>query len=175
MGKGVLSGLRRLVGQKKGETPATPVKEAVEIMERILHVFVDKLSTDGELIAFSEGKQDTMHYILTDIGLSFYTAFHDGVVRGGMGAPPHKPEVTLKMKADLLDGMFTDRTPATRAAMTSKLSFSGDTKKAMSIQRIQKDLLRPYTEAREEVGDPGGLSRLSAEASPAVICVEPQI
>jgi len=37
--------------------------------------------------------------------------------------------------------------------MSGKLSFLGDTIKAMSLQRIQKDLNRLYTEARGEIGN----------------------
>jgi len=37
--------------------------------------------------------------------------------------------------------------------MSGKLSFTGDTIKAMSLQRIQKDLNRLYTEARVEIKD----------------------
>jgi autoinducer 2 (AI-2) kinase len=37
--------------------------------------------------------------------------------------------------------------------MSGKLSFIGDTIKAMSLQRIQKDFNRIYIEARAEVGD----------------------
>ncbi len=37
--------------------------------------------------------------------------------------------------------------------MSGKLSFTGDTIKAMSLQRIQKDLNRLYTEAAAEVED----------------------
>jgi autoinducer 2 (AI-2) kinase len=57
------------------------------------------------------------------------------------------------MKADILDKLFTGRENGPKAAMSGKLSFIGDTIKAMSLQRIQKDLNRLYTEARAEVSD----------------------
>lgn len=135
-------------------------------MEELLQRFVDKLALDPSLKRFSEGKQVSMHYKLTDLGISFYTSFKDGEIAGGMGEPPESPDVTLKMKADLLDGMFTGRTNAMKAAMSGKLSFSGDTKKAMSLQKIQKDLMRLYSEAREEVGDPGDLSAIEQVGAP---------
>ncbi len=47
--------------------------------------------------------------------------------------------------------MLTGRVNAMRAAMTGKLTFSGDARMAMGIQRIQGDLSRVYTLAREEV------------------------
>ena len=55
------------------------------------------------------------------------------------------------MSADVLDGMFTGRINAARAAMSGKLTFDGDTRLAMNIQRIQKDLTRLYRLARSEV------------------------
>ena len=80
--------------------------------------------------------------------LSFYTSFDQGAVRCGVGEPPEKPQVTLKMKADILDKLFTGRENGPKAAMSGKLSFTGDTIKGMSLQRIQKDLNRLYTETR---------------------------
>jgi autoinducer 2 (AI-2) kinase len=55
------------------------------------------------------------------------------------------------MKADILDKLFTGKENGPKAAMTGKLSFIGDTIKAMSLQRIQKDFNRLYIEARAEV------------------------
>ena len=51
--------------------------------------------------------------------------------------------------------------------MSGKLSFTGDTIKAMSLQRIQKDLNRLYTEARAEVGNLDALFERSAHEGPA--------
>src|SRR4029077_19359579 len=55
--------------------------------------------------------------------------------------------------ADILDKLFTGRENGPKAAMSGKLSFIGDTIKAMSLQRIQNDLNRLYTEARAEFSD----------------------
>ena len=75
----------------------------------------------------------TVRYELNDVNLSFYTTFDQGAVRCGVGDPPEKPQVTLKMKADILDKLFTGRENGPKAAMSGKLSFTGDTIKAMSI------------------------------------------
>jgi autoinducer 2 (AI-2) kinase len=87
------------------------------------------------------------------MNLSFYTAFDRGAVGCGLGDPPDRPQVTLKMKAEVLDRLFTGRENGPKAAMSGKLSFIGDTIKAMSLQRIQHDLNRLYAEARSEVRD----------------------
>ncbi|MCP4683082.1 MAG: hypothetical protein GY864_12170, partial [Desulfobacterales bacterium] len=128
-------------------------------MERIFTLFVEKIKTDGPLKIFSQDKDVIMHFIITDLGLSFFQSYRNGEVRAGV-AEPEKSDVVLKMKAEILDGMFTGRVNGMDAAMSGKLSFSGDTAKAMTFQSIQNDMQRLYTEAREEIGDPGDLSNI---------------
>jgi autoinducer 2 (AI-2) kinase len=70
------------------------------------------------------------------------------------------------MKADILDKLFTGRENGPKAAMSGKLSFIGDTIKAMSLQRIQKDLNRLYTEARAELEDLDLVFERAAHKSP---------
>jgi autoinducer 2 (AI-2) kinase len=47
--------------------------------------------------------------------------------------------------------VFTGRINAMRAAMTGKVSFSGDARTAIGLQGIQEDLSRLYVQARDEV------------------------
>ena len=122
-------------------------------MEQLLDIFTQRVNRDEKILSFAEGRRVTVRYELTDIKISFYTAFDQGAVRCGVGESPDKPQVTLKMKADILDKLFTGKENGPKAAMTGKLSFIGDTIKAMSLQRIQKDFNRLYTEARAEVKD----------------------
>jgi len=170
-GEGRLAGLRRLrerLGRKPVGEPTSgadfPVclagTPAAAPMERVLHSFIAHAVDDPALRAFARGQHVTMHYVLSDLGLEFYTRFDDGLVTGDLGAPPEPAQVRLKMKADVLDGMFTGRINAPRAAMTGKLSFSGDTRLAMGIQRMQADLCRLYALAREETGGPGDLAAM---------------
>jgi L-ribulose-5-phosphate 4-epimerase len=122
-------------------------------IEQLLGIFAQRVNHDEKILLFSEGRQVTVRYELNDVNLSFYTSFDHGAVRCGVGDPPEKPHVTLKMKADILDKLFTGRENGPKAAMSGKLSFTGDTIKAMSLQRIQKDFNRLYAEARAQVRD----------------------
>ena len=78
----------------------------------------------------------------------------------------------LRMRGEILDGMFTGRGNPMDAAMQGRLSFTGDAAKAMALQELDGDLQRLYTQAREEAGDPGDLAALpdpgqSSAARPA--------
>ncbi len=169
---GLLSGLRRRLGGEQEsappEAPAASVDEVREHMKSILQTFVDKVSADDALRDFAKGKDVTMHFIVTDLDLDFFLSFQDGTVASALGAPPGDTDVTLKMKADILDGIFTGRVSGTRAALSGKLSFKGDTAKAMAFQRVQKPMGQLYVAAREEVGDPGDLTTIG-EAEPSSV------
>jgi autoinducer 2 (AI-2) kinase len=136
-------------------------------MEQLLGSFGRRMNCDEKILSFAEGRHVTVRYELNDVDLSFYTSFDQGAVRCGVGDPPEKPQVTLKMKAELLDKLFTGRENGPKAAMSGKLSFIGDTIKAMSLQRIQKDLNRLYTEARAEAGDLDAVFERAAHQGPA--------
>ena len=142
-------------------------------MEHLLGAFGRRMSRDEKVLSFAEGRQVTVRYELTDMNLSFYSAFDQGAVRCGVGDPPDRPQVTLKMKADILDKLFTGRENGPKAAMSGKLSFIGDTIKAMSLQRIQKDLNRLYSEARAEVRDLDTVFASLAEEAPAAAANPP--
>ncbi|HSF23748.1 MAG TPA: NAD(P)-dependent oxidoreductase, partial [Blastocatellia bacterium] len=132
-------------------------------MEQLLGIFSQWVSQDPKMLSFAEGRQVTVCYEVNDLNLRFFTAFDQGAVRCGVGEPPQKPHVTLKMKAELLDKLFTGRENGPKAAMSGKLSFIGDTIKAMSLQRIQKDLNRLYSAARAQVGDLDAVFERAAE------------
>jgi sugar (pentulose or hexulose) kinase/phosphoglycerate dehydrogenase-like enzyme/ribulose-5-phosphate 4-epimerase/fuculose-1-phosphate aldolase/putative sterol carrier protein len=166
---GLRSILRKMISGKQEPTPPatspSPAGATRAHMAHILQAFVHKVSADAALRDFSKGKQVIMHFSVTDLDLSFYFSFQDGTVTSALGAPPVQTDVTLKMNADTLDGIFTGRISGTRAAFSGKLSFKGDTAKAMAFQRIQNSLSQLYSAAREEMGDPGDLTHIGVPAA----------
>jgi len=154
-------------------TPKAVPPEIKDRMQRILRGFLDRLQRDERLRSFAAGKHVTLHFTLPDLGLSFYLAMRDGALEGDLGEPPAPADVELKMPAEVLDGMFTGRVNPMQAATSGRLSFSGDTVKAMTLQQIQADLSRLYQDARAQVGDPGDLAAIpqpgaAGRAAPAV-------
>ncbi len=121
-------------------------------VEEILRRFCEKAVADPALRAFAAKRRVTTHYTVTDLGLEFYIGFQDGEVIAGLGPSPTPAEVRMKATAQVLDDILTGRISGQKAAMSGKLSFSGDVRIAMGVQRVQGDLVRLYTAAREEVG-----------------------
>ncbi len=180
-GTGILSGLKKLFS-KTPEQPATAPLSAPAVViasdaalkfGQILAKLLANLESDPAMAEFARGKNVTFHFTIKDGGQNFFMSFQDGTVQAGMGEPPMPADVRLKMSADTFDGMFTGRINPTRAAMTGKLSFSGDTTKAMAMQKL--DLAGAYGKARAEVGDPGDLTKIGAAAPAPIIAVKPAV
>ncbi len=143
----------------RAATPAAPIEREPVMetaspkaqMEKILRLFIEHALADPALNAFAAKSKVTTQYTLSDLDLDFYIAFR-GSVTGGLGAPPQPAEVKMKAKAETLDAIFTGKLGGNQAAMSGKLSFSGDVRLAMGVQRVQRDLIRLYTAARAEAG-----------------------
>jgi sugar (pentulose or hexulose) kinase/phosphoglycerate dehydrogenase-like enzyme/ribulose-5-phosphate 4-epimerase/fuculose-1-phosphate aldolase/putative sterol carrier protein len=153
----------------RGNVQAMDTSGTRQKMTDILLAFTSAIAADPEMADFARGKKVVFNFTIKDLDQSFFLSFIEGKVGAGLGDPPREPDVKLKMAADTLDGMFTGRVNATRAATSGKLSFSGDTGKAMAFMRIQRNMSRLYTEARKKVGDPGDLTRLGVPAGPAAV------
>jgi autoinducer 2 (AI-2) kinase len=180
-GRALLKGLKNVLIGKKRDPRAEAGVDATQNghdngassarvrteMERVLNDFCVRVSHDERVLSFAEGRSVTVRYDLPDVGLAFYNSFDKGAVRCGLGDPPEKPQVTLKMKAEILDKLFTSRENGPKAAMSGKLSFTGDTIKAMSLQRIQKDLNRLYSESRAQVVDLDAVFKSADDEAPA--------
>lgn len=139
-------------------------------LEEILRRFCEKAVADPALREFAARRRVMTHYTMTDVGLEFYVGFQDGQVVAGLGAPPTPAEVRMKATAEVLDGILTGRISGQKAAMSGKLSFSGDVRTAMGVQRVQGDLIRLYTAAREEAG---GVDFAAMAAAPAPTVARP--
>jgi len=147
--------------------PATVSPEVVDRLTRILGGFCERIAADPALRAFAADKDVTLHFTLPDVGRTFFLRLRRGAVAAALGEPDGAAEVELTMRAEILDGMFTGRVNPMQAATGGRLSFRGDTMKAMTLQQIQADLSRCYREARDSVGDPGDLAALpGATAAP---------
>ncbi|MBM3957936.1 MAG: class II aldolase/adducin family protein, partial [Gemmatimonadetes bacterium] len=143
------------------------VQAARAKMEAILRDFLVRVDADPSIRGFAKGKAVTALYLIPDIDLSFHMAFEGDVPRSAMGRPAGKAQVSMKMNAEVLDAVFMERIGGMKAAMSGQLAFAGNTMKAMSLQRIQKDLCRLYAEARAAIGDPGDLTGLAAATAEA--------
>ncbi len=137
-------------------------------VEEIVRRFCEKAVADPALRAFAARRRVMTHYTMTDLGLEFYIGFQDGEVVAGPGAPPTPAEVRMKATAEVLDSILTGRLSGQKAAMSGKLSFSGDVRTAMGVQRVQGDLIRLYSAAREEAGGVDFAALATAPAPAAV-------
>jgi autoinducer 2 (AI-2) kinase len=138
--------------------------ETAAKLRAILDGFVKRIAAPGGLERFAAGRDVTLHFTVTDLGQAFWFRLREGRVTADLGAPDAPADVQLKLAADVFDGMFTGRANPMQAAMDGRLSFAGDTAKAMSLQEFQGDLSRMYQAARAEIGEPGDLTALSGAA-----------
>jgi len=146
---------------------AAPPAAVVEAMGRVVRAFTEGIAADRALRGFAAGKDVTLHFELSDLPIEFHFRLRGGAVTAGPGAPEEDAEVSLRMRADVLDGMFTGRVNPMQSALSGGLSFSGDAAKAMTLQQIQADLSRLYRAARERAGAPGDLAALPDPEAPA--------
>ena len=134
-------------------------------MERTLGLFLTRAVTDAALNEYAAHHSVGSHYVVSDLGLEFYLGFHEGRVSAGLGAPPWPADVTIRAKEETLDGVLTGRVSATRAAMSGRLSFRGSVRLAKGMQRVQHDVERLYTAARDDQGP--GLTSEGTSTPPA--------
>jgi len=147
-------------------------KAARSRMSGILELFCAGIADDEKIRSFStENASDvTLHFRLTDVDLDFFCRLAGAELSARVEVPQPAAPVQLRMRADVLDGMFTGRLNPMEAAMDGRLSFTGDAAKAMTLQQLESELDRLYRSAREEAGDPGDLTSLGGTSkAPAVI------
>jgi autoinducer 2 (AI-2) kinase len=157
------------------DNPMVNTSATREKMIQILKEFTARIAADKDMAGFAKRKNVIFSFTVKDINQAFYMSFLDGKVGAGLENPPREPDVKLKMSADILDGMFTGRINATKAATSGKLSFSGDTGKAMAFLRIQNAMSRLYSESRQKIGDPGDLTQIGTDVAPMPVVPPPPV
>jgi autoinducer 2 (AI-2) kinase len=121
----------------------------------------------------ARGRSVTLQFALTDLDLEFFLRLRDDAVRAALGRADGAPDVRLRMKARVLDGMFSGRVSGMDMAMKGELFFAGDAARAMTLQHLQADLQRLYGAACEETGGTGDLDAI-APGAPAAAPSAPQ-
>ena len=146
-------------------------------MDALLEGFLARAAASEALRAAAREREVTLHFRLPDLGRELHLRLAGGQVAAGLGAPEGGGDVVLRLPAEVFDGMFTGRVNAMQAALDGKLSFTGDTGKAMALQQLQGELGRCYRAAREELGDPGDLAAAAAPpaAQGAVATDDPRV
>jgi len=129
----------------------------------LIEKFIVYLEKEPESAEFAKGKNVTFLFTLKETNQIFYFSFIDGVVKTGLGEPSNAPDIKIKMPCLSFDNIVTGKLGVTKAAMSGKLSYSGDTTKALAIQKLNMN--NAYQKAIAELGDPGDLSMISASSS----------
>lgn len=156
------------------EQPAAAASSAPQLaaatrarFEALVADFAARAAASEALRSAARGRDVTLHFRVPDAGLELHLRLADDAVAAARGAPPVPADVELRLAADVLDGMFTGRVQPMQAALDGRLSFTGDTGKAMTLQHLQGELARLWRAARAAVGDPGDLAAAEAPAGAA--------
>lgn len=150
--------------------------------EATLAKFMENLGKDPKIIEFSKGKKIAYSFAIKELGSQFYFDFQDGVVKAAFGDCPDPVDVKLKMSLENLIGIISGRANATKLAMGGKLSFSGDTAKALTLSRLV--MSEVYAKTCSELGisgeassfagtDSGGAAKAPTSASSVGVAAAP--
>lgn len=162
--------------QKPTEQPQAPVATATPSAGQagvygpymtLIAEFLNNLSSDDEVKAKTASKDISFQITFKDNEESCYMYFNKGSVDAALGAfPGGTAEVNLRMPMEIFDGMMRGTVNGANAAMTGKMSFTGNVRKAMSMQSILKLMMSSYDNAIAAVGDVD-VAALSANAPTA--------
>lgn len=138
---------------KEKKIRSTPGGAYGKYMELIAE-FLDCLSSDAEVREKTKSKDISFQITFKDNEESCYMYFKGGEVMADLGEFPNGPaEVNLRMPIEIFDGMMRGEVNGAKAAMTGKMSFTGNVRKAMSMQSIMKLMMGAYEKALNTVGD----------------------
>jgi ketol-acid reductoisomerase len=139
------------------DSPTTPIESVdpqpldVATLAQVLSAFLIDAAASPALRDFARNREITTVYRVTDQPLTFHLRFVRAVVSGDLGEPPEPAQVALKMSAATLDGMLSGQLNPTRATLAGDITFEGEARTALTIQRVQKELIRLYSAARSRV------------------------
>jgi len=141
----------------------------------LIAAFLESLANNDEVKAKTSGKEISFQITFKDNEESCFIAFNKGVIDAGLGAFGEAgAEVNLRMPIEIFDGMMLGTINGANAAMTGKMSFTGNVRKAMSMQSILKLMMSSYQDAIAKVGavDVKALAALAGSA-PAAAAATP--
>jgi len=152
--------------------PVAPDGASAEVVARLrgaLDRFAASVAGDAAFQAAAAGKDVALQFSLPDAALRFFIALRGGRASAALGDAEPAPEVNLRMRAAIFDGMLTGRVNAMQEAMSGGIAFAGDAGKAMTLQQVQPELQRLWAAARDSAGDLSALASLGESAgSPAI-------
>ncbi len=141
----------------------------IDRFAKIIDRFLKDLSRDESAQAFAQKHKVSFRFSIKDTDIQFYLSFADGTIASGMGEPPFKPDVNVKVDADTFDGIFTKRVEGVQAFKSGKLNLGGNFLKATAI--LNMDFSAVYIRARESVT--GGRQPAPGGPTPPEISAEP--
>ncbi|MEA4811253.1 MAG: NAD(P)-dependent oxidoreductase [Anaerolineaceae bacterium] len=148
-------------------SPAAKQESQANGFEELMAVFLGEMQNDEALKQFSEEKNILYTFTIKKMEKPFFMHFNNGVVKSALGEPESTPDVKLKMSAHVLVDIILGRINPTKAAMTGKLSFSGDTAKALALSKV--NLKDAYLLASKTLGVSGEAAELLEKKGPASV------
>ena len=119
----------------------------------LIDAFLVNLSSNAEVKEKTSGKDISFQITFKDNEESCYMYFNKGAIEAGLGTFGESgAEVNLRMPIEIFDGMMLGSINGANAAMTGKMSFTGNVRKAMSMQSILKLMMSSYQAAIDQVG-----------------------
>ena len=119
------------------------------MFEDVLRRFLANCENDHRLQDFARKHLAVIQYTITGANLDFYMIFRRGVVTAAMGIAPVTADLFIKTDADMFDGGMMGRIDGGAAMSSGRLSIKGNAMKGMAAQKILKDAMRLYKQARE--------------------------
>jgi putative sterol carrier protein len=132
------------------------VKKGTTMLEDILNHLLSVCEADLVLHEFAQKRSVSVNFIITDQNVEFQIAFVDGQVRTSRESPLSQSDLVVKLDAKTFDEVMSGKSDGSLAYMTGQIRISGDLMRAMSMQKIIRDMVRLYTRVKRELGSPGG-------------------